>query len=318
MRERHVEMDARIRVEDRLLFDLLIDWCGTFAREEGFIFSRAFCSNDGTMRISSPVLEKAFSLMNADEGAWRNGYLAFYKISRDEDNRWSASLVVDYTNLGKKEKQVAADIMNAINNGESLMHRDQSGFLEIRHWDIGIPDNVNDTIELIDQFARSVLLFFNRELADFLAGKRFRIRDLPESEKRIVDLSELPDSVFVEGAQVAILGDRFERSKAARARCIAEHGAKCAICGFDFGKVYGDDFSGKIEVHHIVPLSEIREEYIVDPVNDLIPVCSNCHLILHSKAGDGAYTPDEVRAMIGIDNGFLTCGNAGIDCDACV
>lgn len=298
MRTRHDEIDVRIRVEDRLLFDLLIDWCGTFAREEGFVFSRAFCSNDGTMRLSSGSLERAFPLVDAKKGALHNGHLAFYEISRGEDNKWTASLVVSHANLGKKEKLIATNIMNAIEDDESLTHSDKPGLLEIKHWDIGASENVNDVIDLIDRFARSELLFFDRELAGFLAGKRSRLRNLPDSEKRIFDLSELPDSVFAEGAQVVILSDRFERSKAARARCIAEHGAKCAICGFDFGKVYGDDFSGKIEVHHIVPLSEIREDYIVDPVNDLIPVCSNCHLILHSKAVNYAYTPDEVRAMI--------------------
>lgn len=38
-----------------------------------------------------------------------------------------------------------------------------------------------------------------------------------------------------------------------------------------------------IEVHHIKPISEIGSEYVVDPEKDLIPVCFNCHSMLHRK-----------------------------------
>ena len=75
---------------------------------------------------------------------------------------------------------------------------------------------------------------------------------------------------------------------------IAHYGTACQICGFDFGKAYGPAFAGKIEVHHIVPLSEIREDYAVDPIHDLIPVCSNCHTALHSKK-DGVQTDMKIH-----------------------
>jgi 5-methylcytosine-specific restriction protein A len=34
-------------------------------------------------------------------------------------------------------------------------------------------------------------------------------------------------------------------------------------------------------VHHIVQLSEIRREYKLDPIRDLIPLCPNCHAVIH-------------------------------------
>ena len=64
-----------------------------------------------------------------------------------------------------------------------------------------------------------------------------------------------------------------------------------------FGRIYGEEFNGKIEVHHIKPLNEIGEEYVVNPITDLIPVCPNCHMVLHSKK-DGVYTPDDVIKML--------------------
>ncbi|MGB8698791.1 MAG: HNH endonuclease, partial [Thermosynechococcaceae cyanobacterium] len=49
-------------------------------------------------------------------------------------------------------------------------------------------------------------------------------------------------------------------------------------------------------VHHIKPISEIGESYIVDPVTDLIPVCPNCHAVIHLKSSP--YTPEEVSTML--------------------
>lgn len=38
---------------------------------------------------------------------------------------------------------------------------------------------------------------------------------------------------------------------------------------------------GVIHVHHIVPLSKIGAEYKLDPIKDLIPLCPNCHAVVH-------------------------------------
>ena len=108
---------------------------------------------------------------------------------------------------------------------------------------------------------------------------------------------EDPDLLFTEGAQCSIVADRYERSRSARQACLQANGTICAICGFDFAKAYGAEFAGIIQVHHITPISEIGHERQVDPVHDLIPVCPNCHVALHSKPG-GTYTPDELRALL--------------------
>ena len=48
----------------------------------------------------------------------------------------------------------------------------------------------------------------------------------------------------------------------------------------------GDILSEPVKVHNIVPLNQIGESYEVDPINDLIPVCPNCHAAIHSKNGN--------------------------------
>ena len=55
------------------------------------------------------------------------------------------------------------------------------------------------------------------------------------------------------------------------------------MSGFDFGEVYGELGEGFIHVHHLLDLSTIGEEYEVDPIKDLHPVCPNCHAMLHRE-----------------------------------
>ena len=99
-----------------------------------------------------------------------------------------------------------------------------------------------------------------------------------------------------EGSGIPVFVNRYERNRRARSKCIAYYGSRCIICGFDFGKVYGPIGKDKIHVHHIVPLSDRKQEYGVDPILDLVPVCPNCHLIIHSK--QESFTIEDVKEMI--------------------
>lgn len=91
----------------------------------------------------------------------------------------------------------------------------------------------------------------------------------------------------------------YERNQKARRECLRIHGFRCKVCGFESGSVYGDDFAQKIEVHHVVPISERGGDYKVNPETDLIPVCPNCHAMLHAKTKDGkTLTWQELRARL--------------------
>jgi putative restriction endonuclease len=102
---------------------------------------------------------------------------------------------------------------------------------------------------------------------------------------------------LVEGAVCRVTVNAYERNPQARRRCIEAHGTKCAICGFSFGETYGKVAEGYIHVHHLRPLSEIGGEYTVDPVEDLRPVCPNCHAVLHRRIP--AFSIEEVQAFLG-------------------
>jgi 5-methylcytosine-specific restriction protein A len=68
------------------------------------------------------------------------------------------------------------------------------------------------------------------------------------------------------------------------------------ICGFSFEQHFGDIGKGFIHVHHLRPLGNIGENYEVDPVTDLIPVCPNCHAMIHRK--NPPYSPQELTIFL--------------------
>lgn len=99
-----------------------------------------------------------------------------------------------------------------------------------------------------------------------------------------------------EGARVVSIVNRYERSPANRAACIAYHGETCAACGFDFARTYGAIGKGYIEVHHRTPVSLMGGAYVVDPVRDLVPLCANCHAIAHRRSPP--LEVDEIRRLL--------------------
>jgi hypothetical protein len=107
---------------------------------------------------------------------------------------------------------------------------------------------------------------------------------------------EVPESSScVEGATRRISVNAYERNPVARSRCIDHYGKTCVVCGFNFGETYGSLAEGFIHVHHLKPLSEIGEEYEVDPIADLRPVCPNCHAVIH--LGGECRTIEEIRKL---------------------
>lgn len=81
-----------------------------------------------------------------------------------------------------------------------------------------------------------------------------------------------------------------------KAECISYYGAICDICGFDYGYTYGEAYEMAIEVHNIK--DESHEEILPNthPIEDLVPICHNCHHILHSH--QPALTIEKMRQMV--------------------
>ena len=117
---------------------------------------------------------------------------------------------------------------------------------------------------------------------------RITLKDVANKETK-QDLIKEELSVEVkEGLIKEYIATRYERNPKARRLCLEHYGNNmvCQICGFDFEKTYGtrENAEPYIEIHHITPLAETSDkegEHNVDYVNDLIPVCANCHRMLH-------------------------------------
>jgi hypothetical protein len=99
-----------------------------------------------------------------------------------------------------------------------------------------------------------------------------------------------------EGAQCQITVNAYERNAEARQKCIERYGTTCVICKFNFSRRYRKVAEGYIHVHHLTPLSEINEQYQVDPIIDLRPVCPNCHAVIHRRKPP--YSIEEVKSFL--------------------
>ncbi len=104
------------------------------------------------------------------------------------------------------------------------------------------------------------------------------------------------DEEYSEGMTKKVLVNSYERNQIARQKCIEHFGLNCQICGFIFQEKYGELGKDFIHVHHNVDISTVGKEYSVDPIKDLIPVCPNCHAMLHKRKP--AYSLEELGKII--------------------
>ena len=99
-----------------------------------------------------------------------------------------------------------------------------------------------------------------------------------------------------EGARKQISVNTYERDRTAREKCLQHYGRSCEVCKKDMSEIYGPAAEGLIHVHHLKPLSEIKEDYRVNPIADLRPVCPNCHAVIHRQKPP--YKIEEVKSFL--------------------
>jgi predicted HNH restriction endonuclease len=101
-----------------------------------------------------------------------------------------------------------------------------------------------------------------------------------------------------EGSKSYYLSVRYERDPVNRKRAIELHGMTCAVCAFHFEQAYGEQGKDFIEIHHREPLSsKAGQRRVVNPETDLVPLCSNCHRMIHRRQ-DQVLTVEELRSML--------------------
>jgi 5-methylcytosine-specific restriction enzyme A len=155
------------------------------------------------------------------------------------------------------------------------------GFLNLV--DAGRPDLSVEWIVLLPEFRHR---FSEEELqiAEERIRKHFRTPPPTAVKASIVYPDEIPERRdYTTGAVTRVLVNRYERDPKARAACLRILGRRCKVCNLRFKDRYGKIGEDFIHVHHVKPLAATRKEYRLNPETDLVPVCPNCHAMLHKK-----------------------------------
>lgn len=77
----------------------------------------------------------------------------------------------------------------------------------------------------------------------------------------------------------------YERDPKNREAALRKHGCACLVCGLNFDKAYGLELARSyIEVHHTVSITKLDGK--TPSIDDLIPLCANCHRMAHRRFGE--------------------------------
>ncbi|ACQ71047.1 MULTISPECIES: HNH endonuclease [unclassified Exiguobacterium] len=143
----------------------------------------------------------------------------------------------------------------------------------------GLKGNIQGSMKLMGELKDYITSFFDKDLtAEYYADEV--AESLEEGKRKVVTVNT------------------YERNPLARKRCMEYYGVSCQVCQINFEKIYGEVGRDFIHVHHIKPLHEIGQNYVVDPITDLRPVCPNCHAMLHRKEGGEYLTIEQLKNRI--------------------
>ncbi|WP_350019433.1 EVE domain-containing protein [Priestia flexa] len=111
-----------------------------------------------------------------------------------------------------------------------------------------------------------------------------------------IEAQELEEGNGIEGIKKSYHVNKYERDPKNRKKAIEIHGVNCYVCGFNFEKVYGEHGRDFIEIHHIKPLSSLKEAVAINPKTDLVPLCANCHRMIHRRKNE-VLTVEQLKAL---------------------
>jgi 5-methylcytosine-specific restriction endonuclease McrA len=253
-------------------------------------------SDFSKVRFATKALRDLFHGIKSEDDVWKTKDAILYEIEILKDSLTISCCYRD-KGISSAYKKDFALLSSAFSPN---CEKNSSGKVVLQKW-ILCPNALNQV-----DVRNELQSFFSKELPIWENGLFVILKLNPPYE---LTPPSSPDSHYpnpedignVKDGEVRdIHSDVYERNPKNRVACLNHFGYKCQICGFDFSTFYGPEFAGKIEVHHIDPLCRTKSAQPIDPVKDLIPVCSNCHTALHSKKGgqDEVYLPDELKAMI--------------------
>ena len=121
---------------------------------------------------------------------------------------------------------------------------------------------------------------------------RYRLRFINTKQRmeRVLTVEECRELIRL---HIERENDRKVITEAKRQWIADDPKLRCSICKFSFVDNYGVAGQGYVEAHHNTPIVKLSKgELALTTVEDLIPVCANCHRMLHRKPYP---TSDELR-----------------------
>ncbi len=235
-------------------------------------------------------------------------------ISEDTSGRYLDGVLVIFTCEGKNGKRVIAGFYKNARVYEEAVDDDRSfRFYEKENRYICYNLKCNsDNAVLISQDDRNFEIPYSKTSVSGHGQHNiwYADKDIDSSTRSnvmqyvdgIIAESELSDErkyFYNENKKRVVSTHQIARSREARDKCIELKGCRCGICEFDFKRTYGDLGKDYIEVHHITSIGTLTSTIGyegTDPEKDLIPLCSNCHSMVHRR--NPAYHPDEIKAIL--------------------
>lgn len=137
----------------------------------------------------------------------------------------------------------------------------------------------------------------NQNFLNYLLINDFTYQDLTANLKKIEAkkdkrrIETFDENVIIQEGLKSITEETvYQRSKQLRDYAIAYYtkhgGIDCNCCTFNFTDFYGKEIGKEfIEAHHIRPIFQYENENLIitikKAVTNIMPVCSNCHRMIH-------------------------------------
>lgn len=194
---------------------------------------------------------------------------AYYKTSVKNPNKETLHVDLQFDNLLNpyKEDILPLDIL-------------LTGNLSSQHWT-----------------SQSSGIIIKPQIIDELEALWFDLLSIVRIKNNPYNSEELENKkIFNEGFASQITLTRYERNRYARKVCLERWGYSCSVCRFNFEKAYGDIGKNFIQVHHLNQIAKVGKEYQINPIEDLLPVCPNCHAMLHRRIP--IFSIEELRLLM--------------------
>ena len=153
----------------------------------------------------------------------------------------------------------------------------------------------NGEMRAADKEADNMYSYHLKQWTSFLESKAFKElfkkKRSSDDKPKATDMAEpakplaSPFREETEGERKHIVKETevVRRNPQLRQQCIERYGYQCQCCGMNFAELYGEKLGANfIEVHHLKPISTFEEDGIPENfLDNLVPLCSNCHSMIH-------------------------------------